>query len=106
MVRIPRPDFNAGKSSELMVVVAVVVGSVSRSTGERRWHSIFISKIRFNEKNSPEHPGFTANRPHLRDAEFNKQDCAWKLKGPQLKTQLMMFGEIYPRQKYPKQGTS
>ena len=70
------------------------------------WHSIFISKIRFNEKNSPEHPGFTANKPHLRDAEFNKQDCAWKLKGPQLKTQLMMFGEIYPRQKYPKQGTS
>lgn len=37
------------------------------------WHSIFISKIRFNEKNSPEHPGFTANKPHLRDAEFNKQ---------------------------------
>jgi len=39
VVRIPRPDFNAGKSSEFMVVVAVVVGSVSRSTGERRWHS-------------------------------------------------------------------
>lgn len=38
MVRIPRPDFNAGKSRESMVV-AVVVGSVSRSTDERRWHS-------------------------------------------------------------------
>lgn len=41
VVTVRRPDFNGGKSRELMEVV-VVVGSVSRSTAERRWHSTSV----------------------------------------------------------------